>query len=58
MRIVANFVLSAIELTLVVLIGLPILAYAGIAMLINWAELHGRFGGDRDAQDRARWQNS
>lgn len=58
MRIVAGVMLGAIELALVVVIGLPLLVYVGIAKLLDWAELHGQFEGDRDAMERARWRNS
>lgn len=56
MRIVAKIILSALELGLIALIGLPLLAYAGVVRLIDWAELHAQFGGDVGAQDRARWR--
>lgn len=58
MRIVAKIILGAIELALIVLIGLPLSVYVGITKLLDWAELHGHFEGDRDAMERARWRNS
>lgn len=58
MRIVAKIIQGAIELALVALFGPFVLAYAGITKLMGWVELHAEHGGDKDAQDRARWRNS
>lgn len=58
MLIVAKIIQAVTACALIALIAPFVLAFVGAAKLFNWTELHGDFGGDKEARDRAHWRNS